>query len=88
MLRQELYAPGQGFLFEIVAEAEVSEHFKECAVARGMSDIIDITGTDAFLAGTHPLLRRGLCSREICFERRHAGVYDQYRFVISRDQAG
>ena len=78
MLRQKFYAPSQGFLFEIITKAEVSKHLKKCAMSGGMSNIVNIAGTDTFLAGAHPLLRRSFRSCKICFERRHARVYDKY----------
>ncbi len=38
-------------MFKIIAKGKVSEHLKESAVAGSFSDIFNITGTDAFLAG-------------------------------------
>ena len=88
MLRQKFHAPAQRFFFEVVTKAEISKHFKECTMTRRMADIIDIAGTNAFLTGTHPLLWRCFRSGKIGFERRHAGVNDEYGFVVSRNQTG
>ena len=41
------------FLFEIITEGEVAQHLKEGAVTGSLTDILDIAGTDTFLAGTY-----------------------------------
>ena len=45
-------------LFEIVAETEIAEHFKEGVVKSGASDVVDVAGAETLLA------RRRLCEFE------------------------
>ena len=51
--RQKFPAPGDGFLFEIVAEGEVSQHLEERVVTGGVSDVFQVvvlaSGPDGFL---------------------------------------
>ena len=47
---QELPCPVDRFCLEVIAEGEVAQHLKECAVAGCLTDIFDIAGTDTFLA--------------------------------------
>ena len=53
-LGQQCPRMGNRLLFEIIAEREVAEHFKECVVARRVADIVQIimlaARTHAFLA--------------------------------------
>ena len=49
--REEFPGPFQRFALEIIAEAEIAEHFKIRAVARRFSNALDIGRTDTFLAG-------------------------------------
>ena len=39
---------------KVIAEGKVSQHLEKGAVAGGLSDVLDIAGTDALLAGGHP----------------------------------
>lgn len=47
-LGQEAIGEVDAFLFEVIAERPVAEHFEEGAV-RGVADVVDVTGTDALL---------------------------------------
>ena len=85
-LGQELPAPGDGFLLEVVAEREVAQHLKVGAVARGLADVLDVAGTNALLAGRDAVTRRLLFPSEVRLHRRHAGVDEQQRLVALRDQ--
>ena len=84
--RQEFPRPVDGLGLEIVAEREVAEHFKVRAVARGVADVLDVAGADALLAGGHAVARRLLLTGEEGLHRRHAGVDEQQRRVVLRDQ--
>ena len=82
--REELPAPGDGLVLEVVAEGEVAEHLEVGAVARGLAYILDITGADALLAGADAAAGRGLLAGEVGLHRRHARVYEQQRGVVLR----
>ena len=86
LAREELPAPRYCLVLEVIAEGEVSEHLEISAVACGVTDIVDIAGTDALLAGAHALARRYLLTLEPWFHRGHAGVYEQDGFVVLRNQ--
>ena len=86
LAREELPAPCYCLVLKIIAEGEVAEHFKIGAVARGMADIFDITGAYALLAGADTLARRYLLALEPRLHRGHAGVYEQYGFIVLRNQ--
>ena len=80
-LGAELPRPRGGFVFEIVAEAEVAEHFKIGTVARGFAHPLDIGGADTFLTGSNPFAGRGDLAGEEFFHRCHTGVDQQKGFV-------
>ena len=84
--RQEFPRPVDGLGLEIVAEREVAEHFKVRAVARGVADVFNVAGADALLAGGHAVARRLLLAGEERLHRRHAGVDEQQRRIVLRDQ--
>ena len=84
--RAEFPAPLQRFLLEVITEAEVTQHLKECAVAGSLSDVLYIVGPDALLACGHPLFRRCLSTCKIRFERSHSGVDYKKALVVTRDQ--
>ena len=42
-------------MLEVIAEGEVSEHFKISAVPCGDSDTLNVRRSDALLAGRHAL---------------------------------
>ena len=50
-LGQELPAPCDSLVLEVVTEGEVAQHFEVGAVTSGLTDVLDIAGTDALLAG-------------------------------------
>ena len=85
-LGQELPAPGNRFLLEVVAEREVAQHLKIGAVACGLADVLDVAGTDALLAGRDAVTRRLLLSGKERLHRRHTGVDQQQRLVALRNQ--
>ena len=71
-LSQELPAPCDGFMFEIIAEGEVTQHLKEGAVTGSLTYVLNIARTDTFLTGGHSASRRDLSSCEVGFERSHS----------------
>ena len=62
---QKLPAPADGFVLKVIAEREISEHLKKGAVARGLTDIVDITRADTLLAGRHAAAGRNLLAGKI-----------------------
>ena len=75
---------------EIVAKAEIPEHFEEGQVSRGIPDIVEIV---VFASGAHALLaagcawrRRCLDTRENVLERHHAGVHEHQGGIVVRHQ--
>ena len=84
--REEFPRPVDRLGLEIVAEREVAEHFKVRAVAGGVADVFNVAGADALLAGGHAVARRLLLTGEERLHRRHAGVDEQQRRVVLRDQ--
>ena len=85
-LRQELPRPVDRFRLEIVAEGEVAQHLKECAVSRRVADIFDVAGADALLAGRDALSRRHLGAGKVRLQRRHARVDEQHGIVPVRHE--
>ena len=85
-LGTKLPGPSRGFLLEIIPEAKIPEHFKICAVACGFPYPFDVGGAYTLLTSGHPLVRRGKLAGKILFHRRHAGINQQKRFVVLRNQ--
>ncbi|CDB30015.1 uncharacterized protein BN490_01226 [Firmicutes bacterium CAG:137] len=85
-LRQELPTPFDGLPLEVIAKREVAQHLKVGSMAGRFADVLNVAGTDAFLAGTHPAAGRLHLSLEIGLHRRHAGIDQQQRLVILGNQ--
>ena len=83
---QEFPAPVNGLALEVVAEGEVAQHLEEGAVTGGLANVLDIAGADALLAGGNAVARRLLLAGEERLHRRHAGVDEQKRRVVLRDE--
>ena len=83
---EELPCPGQRLFLKVIAEREVAQHLKIGAVARGLADVVDIARADALLAGADARARRHLLAGKERLHRRHAGVDEQNRFVVLRNQ--
>ena len=66
-LCQKFPGPGNGFMFKVISEGEVAQHLKKCTVTSCFTYILDIAGTDAFLAGSHSSSRRDLSAGKIRF---------------------
>src|SRR5208337_2850504 len=81
---------GDGVLLEIVAKGKIAQHLEERVVAVGEAYVFEIV---VFAAGAHALLRSGgarvialLQSKEDVFELVHAGVGEQKRRVVRRNE--
>ena len=55
-------------------------------MARRVADIVDVSGADALLAGADTAARRRDLALEIGLHRRHAGVDEQKRRVVLRNE--
>ena len=55
------------FVFEVITKREVTKHLEESTVTGCLSYVLDITGTDTFLTGSHTGSRRNLRSGKIRF---------------------
>ena len=77
-------------LLEIIAEAEVAQHLEKGVVTRGVADVFQIV---VLAAGAHAALRRHragvgtlVLAGEHVLELHHAGVGEQQRRVVARNQ--
>ena len=52
-------------MLKIISEREVTKHLKECKMSCCLTNVLDITGTDTFLAGRHSSARWDLLSGKI-----------------------
>ena len=75
-----------GFLLKIVAEGEVAQHLKIGAVAGGFTDVLDVAGTDALLAGAHAAAGGLLLAGEEGLHGSHTGVDEKKGFVVVGDK--
>ena len=82
----EFPRPGHDFVFEVITEGEVAQHFKECAVTSSFPYVVDITCTDTFLAGCHSLAGRDFLTSKVCFHGCHTGVDQQQAVVVAGHQ--
>ena len=82
-INDQLPRPLDRFLFEIIAEAPVAEHFEKRVVVRVQPDIFEIvmlsTGANAFLSVGQArwIPRRFLLSQKNRYELVHAGIREQ-----------
>ena len=83
---QKLPGPVNGVLLEVVAEGEVAQHLKVGAVAGSLTDVLDIAGADALLAGGHPVAGRLLLTGKEGLHGGHTGVDEQQAGIVLRDQ--
>ena len=84
--------PGEGdrVVLEVVAEAEVAEHFEERVVTRGVTDVFQVTvlaaGAHAFLAAGGTGVRTFFLAQEAVLELVHPRVGEQQGWVVARNQ--
>ena len=85
---EELPGPGDGFLFEVVAEREVAEHLEGGVVVGGDADVFDVVGAEALLTGGG-LGEGGGAVQELFLELVHAGRSEEDgRVVLGDDDVG
>jgi hypothetical protein len=86
-LLQELVAPGDGLLLEVVAQRPVPEHLEERQVA-GVPDLVDVARPDALLEVGEALPGRVLLAQEIGHEGVHPGSGEENGGVVLGDEGG
>jgi hypothetical protein len=74
--------PRNNFFFEVVSEGEVTEHFEIGSVTVVLTDVVDIGGTDTFLAGGYSVARGFFLAKEPFFHRCHTGVDEKKALII------
>ena len=72
-VRDELEGPGDGIGLGVAAEGEVAEHLKEGEVT-GVTDVLDVVGTQALLTGAGTDLPHGLKTLVVLLELVHSGI--------------
>ena len=86
--------PGEAnrVLLEVIAEGEVAQHLEEGVVPGGVADVFEIvvfaTGAHAALAGDGAHVVAFVAAQEAVLELHHAGIGEQQRRVVARDEAG
>ena len=85
-LSQKFPAPVDRLGLKVVSEGEIAQHLKEGAMSGSLSDIVDIAGTDALLAGGNPASGRDLSACEPGLHRCHACIDEQKALVIMRNE--
>ena len=86
LVGQELPSPVDRFALEVVAEAEVPEHFEEGVVERGASDVVDVAGAEALLAGRGAGVVELATPEKVVFELVHPGRREENRRVPTRNE--
>ena len=77
-----------GFSLEIISEAEITQHFKEGMVARGITYIFEVIMltpcTHTALGSGGSLIRSFILPQEHILELHHAGIGKQQGRVVGR----
>ena len=81
-IRQKLPRPGDRFVFEVIAPAEISEHLEERMMSRGASHVVDIVRPDAFLRRDGPGDLGFHDAEVIRLERHHPSNGEKKRRVV------
>ncbi len=83
-------APRDRRLLEVVTETEVAHHLEEHEMSLRATDIVEVvvlaTGAGTLLRGRCTLERRLLVANEVVLERHHAGNVEEHRGIV-RNQA-
>ncbi len=79
-----------GLGFEVIAEGKIAQHLEESVVAAGVADVFEVVvlaaGADAFLRGGGAGVVAPFESQENFLELVHAGVGEQQRRVVGRNE--
>ena len=84
--REKFPRPEDSLSLEIIAEGEVTEHFKIGAVTCGLTYVVKVGSSDTLLAGSNSVTGRLLSALEVGLERCHTRVYKKQGVVILRNQ--
>jgi hypothetical protein len=91
VLRQQLPAPADRVLLEVVAEREVAEHLEERVVAVGEADVVEVVvlaaGAEAALDADGAGVGPRVATEERVLELDHARVGEQQGRVVGRAPA-
>ena len=91
-IRRSDQLPGIGdrFLFEIIAEGKIAEHFEKSVMAVGEADVFEVVvfsaGAHAFLAGGGGFVVALLEAEENVLELIHPGVGEKQRGIVGGDE--
>ena len=77
-----LPSPCDSFFLEVVAKGEVTKHLKVSTVSCGLTNVLDITCSDALLTSSHTHPRRNLLTCKIRFQRSHTCNDQQQTLVV------
>jgi hypothetical protein len=86
--------PGEAdrVFLEVIAEGEVAQHLEEGVMAGGVADVFEVVvfaaGAYAALAGGGAYVVALFLAEEAVLELHHAGIGEQQRRVVARDEAG
>ena len=87
---QELPAEADGLALEIIAEAEITQHFEEGMMAGGVANVFQVVvlapGSYATLRGGGAAIGTMFATGEHVLELHHTGVGEQQRGVVDRNQ--
>ena len=90
LLRHEVPGKLDRDILEIVAERKIAEHLEEGVMARGVADILEVVvlaaGAHAFLRGRGAAVGALLEAGEEVLELHHAGVGEEQRRIVARDE--
>jgi len=77
-------------LLEVIPKAEVSQHFKEGVMTRGVTDVLKVivlsTRANTTLRGSCPDIGSFLTPEEDILELHHPGIGEKKRRIIRRYQ--
>ena len=76
---------GNGVLLEVVADAEVAQHFEKSEVLM-VAHLVDVGGPKTLLRTGQPAIRGGLFAHEEWLERHHTGAGKQQSGIACRYQ--
>ncbi|GBF31523.1 hypothetical protein MnTg04_01484 [bacterium MnTg04] len=87
VFRQEFPGVLDRFLLEVIAETEITQHFEESVMPRGITDVFQVV---MLAAGAHTALRTGRClvgtfflAGKYVLELHHAGIGKQQRRIVA-----
>ena len=83
---QELPSPLNGLGLEIISEREVSQHLEKGVVVGGYTDVADVAGSQAHLAGRGPGEVQWTDAQELVLELVHSCRREQHGRVVGGDQ--